>query len=41
MRYLYAPVETLEASPDAQFFPGLPPAGTQGVGAAGFSITVS
>lgn len=28
LRYLYAPVDELEASPDAKYFPGLPPAGT-------------
>ena len=29
LRYLYAPIDSLEASPDAPFFPGVPPAGTQ------------
>ena len=28
LRYMHAPVEALSASPDAKFFPGLPPAGT-------------
>ena len=28
LRYRYAPVDELEQSPDAQFFPGLAPSGT-------------
>ncbi|KAI7843452.1 hypothetical protein COHA_002930 [Chlorella ohadii] len=29
LRYRYAPVDELDQSPDVQYFPGLPPAGTQ------------